>query len=147
MASTFKITKREAESIGESKAHLVKSEQRNRTNLNRTSAINNKSQRALNFNLTAANAMHPQVPRDEALRIIDGIREKNNREILSILAEEQANEAQREAKLREIKDENEKNRLDKIFGIERARASERIVSSSDRHEAQLRDEMIRLGLM
>lgn len=147
MASTFKITKREAESIGESKAHLVKSEQRNRANLNRTSAINNKSQRALNFNLTAANAMHPQVPRDEALRIIDGIREKNNREILSILAEEQANEAQREAKLREIKDENEKNRLDKIFGIERARASERIVSSSDRHEAQLRDEMIRLGLM
>ena len=147
MASTFKITKREAESIGESKAHLVKSEQRNWANLNRTSAINNKSQRALNFNLTAANAMHPQVPRDEALRIIDGIREKNNREILSILAEEQANEAQREAKLREIKDENEKNRLDKIFGIERARASERIVSSSDRHEAQLRDEMIRLGLM
>ena len=91
--------------------------------------------------------MYPQVPRDEALRIIDGIRERNNREILSILAEEQANEAQREAKLREVKDENEKNRLEKIFGIERARASERIVSSSDRHEVQLRDEMKRLGLM
>ena len=147
MGSTFKITKREAVSIGESKAHLVKSEKRNRANLNRTSGNNNKSQRELNFNQTAATAMYPQVPRDEALRIIDGIRERNNREILSILAEEQANEAQREAKLREVKDENEKNRLEKIFGIERARASERIVSSSDRHEVQLRDEMKRLGLM
>ena len=91
--------------------------------------------------------MNPSVPRDEAFRILDGLREKNNREILAILAEEQANESQREAKLREVRDENEKNRLEKIFGIERARASERIVSTSDRHEAKLREEMKRLGLM
>ena len=146
MSGTFKITKRETMSIGESKAHLVKSEQRNRTNLNRTSGVN-KSQRTLNFNQTAAEVMNPSVPRDEAFRILDGLREKNNREILAILAEEQANESQRETKLREVRDENEKNRLEKIFGIERARASERIVSTSDRHEAKLREEMKRLGLM
>jgi hypothetical protein len=37
--------------------------------------------------------MNPSVPRDEAFRILDGLREKNNREILAILAEEQTNEA------------------------------------------------------
>lgn len=145
MSGTFKMTKRETMNIGES-SKLVKSEQRNRPNLNRSSGVN-RSQRQLNFNQTATEIMHPSVPRDEALRILDNIREKNNREILAILAEEQANEAQREAKLREVRDEAEKNRLEKIFGIERARASERIVSTSDRHEAQLRDEMKRLGLM
>ena len=91
--------------------------------------------------------MNPSVPRDDAFRILDGLREKNNREILAILAEEQTNEAQREVKLREVKDDSEKNRLEKIFGIERARASERIVNTSDRHEVLLREEMKRLGLM
>jgi hypothetical protein len=149
MSGTFKITKRESMAIGES-SHLVKSEQKNRNKLSRAIGGANKSTRSINFNQTAAVGMNPMtsfIPRDEALRVIDTIREKNNREILQILAEEQANEAQREAKLREVKDENEKNRLEKIFGIERARASERIVGASDRHEAQLRDEMRRLGLM
>ena len=46
------------------------------------------------------------------------------------MEEEQKEEALREAKLREIIDENERKRLEKIFGIERARASERIVNTS-----------------
>jgi len=80
MSGTFKITKRETMAIGES-SHLVKSEQRNRTKLQRATAAN-KSQRTINFNYTASQVLNPGIPRDEALRIIDGIREKNNREIL-----------------------------------------------------------------
>ena len=40
MSGTFKITSREAASIGQAQAHLVKSEQRMRNNLNRTGAVN-----------------------------------------------------------------------------------------------------------
>ena len=48
--------------------------------------------------------------------------------------------------MREVIDENERKRLEKIFGIERAKASERIVNASTEHEVQLRAEMRRLGL-
>lgn len=50
------------------------------------------------------------------------------------MEEEQRNEGDREAKLRQVRDENERKRLEKIFGIERARASERIVNASTEHE-------------
>jgi hypothetical protein len=76
----------------------------------------------------------PQLPREEALKLVDQIRQRNNNELLAILEEEQRNEGDREAKLRQVRDENERKRLEKIFGIERARASERIVSASTEHE-------------
>ena len=63
-----------------------------------------------------------------------------------ILEEEQRNEAERENQLRQITDENERKRLEKIFGIERAKASERIVNTSAMHEQKLYKEMKRLGL-
>ena len=75
------------------------------------------------------------------------MRQKNNEELLSILEEEQRAEAEREAKLREVTEENERKRLEKIFGIERARASERIVNASAEHERALNSEMKRLGLL
>ena len=65
---------------------------------------------------------------------------------MAILEDEQKNEAEREAKLAEVTDETERRRLEKIFGIERARASERIVNASTEHEVQLRSEMRRLNL-
>jgi hypothetical protein len=67
-------------------------------------------------------------------------------ELLGILEEEQRAEGWREAKLKEVTDPNERNRLEKIFGIERAKASERIVNTSTEHEIQLNIEMKRLGL-
>ncbi len=85
--------------------------------------------------------------REDALRAVDAVRERNNREILAILVEEQAKEAEREVKLRSVADENERNRLEKIFGIERARASERIINTSSEHENILKAEMRRLGLL
>jgi hypothetical protein len=51
--------------------------------------------------------------------------------LLAILEEEQKKEGEREMKLREVNDEAERKRLEKIFGIERARASERIVNASN----------------
>jgi hypothetical protein len=46
-----------------------------------------------------------------------------------------------------ITDENERKRLEKIFGIERAKASERIVNASSEHENKIQMEMKRLGLV
>jgi len=50
-------------------------------------------------------------------------------------------------KLKEISDENERKRLEKIFGIERAKASERIVNASAEHERIIYAEMKSLGLI
>lgn len=66
---------------------------------------------------------------------------------MGILEEEQRNDAEREDKLKEIQDENERKRLEKIFGIERAKASERIVNASNEHEKIVFAEMKRLGLV
>jgi len=85
--------------------------------------------------------------KQDAQRAIEQLRQKNNQELLNILEEEQRSEAERESKLREISDENERKRLEKIFGIERAKASERIVNASSEHERLLNKEMKRLGLL
>lgn len=55
-------------------------------------------------------------------------------------------EAQRENKLKQTSDETELRRLEKIFGIERAKASEKIIMTSDRHDVLLRKEMESHGL-
>ncbi len=78
---------------------------------------------------------------------LDEIRNAHNQELLKILEEEQSNEAGREAKLKEITDINEKQRLEKIFGIERARASERIVKTSQQHEENIMEEMKKFGII
>lgn len=75
------------------------------------------------------------------------MRQRHNAELLAILEEEQRAEADREAKLRQVSDESERKRLEKIFGIERAKASERIVSASSQHERILNAEMEKLGLL
>jgi hypothetical protein len=46
-----------------------------------------------------------------------------------------------------VTDDNEKKRLEKIFGIERAKASERIVNASAEHERIIHQEMKRIGLI
>ncbi len=66
----------------------------------------------------------------EANQRIEALRNQHNQELLGILEEEQRNEADREKKLHEVGDDNERVRLEKIFGIERAKASERIVKAS-----------------
>jgi hypothetical protein len=41
----------------------------------------------------------------------------------------------------------ERKRLEKIYGVERARASERIINISEQHDRELKVEMGRLGIL
>lgn len=82
----------------------------------------------------------------EAKQIIMRRRDQLNMELMEVLEQETAAESQREQQLKQTSDELERRRLEKIFGIERAKASERIISTSDRHDNILRQEMASLGL-
>lgn len=55
-----------------------------------------------------------------------------------VLEQETAAESIREQKLKQTTDEKERKRLEKIFGLERAKASERIIATSDKHDNILR---------
>lgn len=65
---------------------------------------------------------------------------------MNVLEEETNAEAQRETTLRATTDETERRRLEKTFGIERAKASERIIQTSDRHDEILRQDLATFGL-
>jgi hypothetical protein len=67
-------------------------------------------------------------------------------ELMRVLEVETQAEAQRENKLKQTSDETELRRLEKIFGIERAKASEKIIMTSDHHDVLLRKEMESHGL-
>jgi hypothetical protein len=67
-------------------------------------------------------------------------------ELMSILEAETSAETQREQTLATV-DDIERKRLEKIYGVERARASERIISISEKHDRELRIEMGRLGIL
>jgi hypothetical protein len=58
------------------------------------------------------------------------LRERLHRELLSILEEEQEKEMEREEKLKKATPEEQK-KLENVFGIERAKASNRIVKMSE----------------
>lgn len=70
----------------------------------------------------------------EAQRLISKKRDELNLELMKVLEDETNAESDRENQLRNTTDETERRRLEKIFGIERAKASERIISTSDRHD-------------
>ena len=62
---------------------------------------------------------------------VETLRMQQNHEMLLILEEEQANEANRETMMTKIMDAKEKKRLEKIFGMERAKAQTRIQELSE----------------
>lgn len=59
------------------------------------------------------------------------LRKKQNEELLKVLEEEQKREENREKQLSTVTNDAERSRLEKIFGMERARSSQRIVSLSE----------------
>ena len=65
---------------------------------------------------------------------------------MKVLERESFAETARERQLSAVYDENERARLEKIFGRERAQASELIISTSEKHDRLLRQEMKALGL-
>lgn len=74
----------------------------------------------------------------EAQQIIIKKRDQLNMELMQLLEQETAAETIREQQLRATSDETERRRLEKIFGMERAKASERIIATSDKHDNILR---------
>lgn len=58
------------------------------------------------------------------------MRERLHKELLSVLEEEQAKEVEREERLNKASKEEQK-KLEEIFGIERAKASNRIIKMSE----------------
>lgn len=78
---------------------------------------------------------------------IELLRRNQNQHLLQVLEEEQIAEEQREAMMKQVKDVAERRRLEKIFGVERARASERIMRITEDHETVLKQRMSDMGLM
>ena len=46
--------------------------------------------------------------------------------------------------MREVRESSERARLDKIFGVERARASDRIMKLTEEHERAIQAKMVEL---
>ena len=79
-----------------------------------------------------------QITKSEAQSQIMRRRDQLNMELMEVLEQETTAESIRENQLKQTTDELERRRLEKIFGIERAKASERIIATSDRHDNILR---------
>ncbi|KAF0688445.1 Aste57867_19961 [Aphanomyces stellatus] len=75
---------------------------------------------------------------------LEMFRRRQNQELLRVLEEEQAAEEQREVILRGARDGGERKRLEKIFGMERSHASERIMRLTEEHEIMFTQRMVEL---
>ena len=78
---------------------------------------------------------------------IEGIRQRHNEQLLRVLEQEQEQEERRERILRGIKDEEERRRLDRVFGLERAKSSQRIMRITEEHEMVLANRMAEAGII
>ena len=67
------------------------------------------------------------MPRAQAIATIESMRQQQKQELMEVIEHEQRLEEERDKQLQGVTDEKERTRLEKIFGIERAKASERIV--------------------
>jgi len=95
-----------------------------------------------------APAMHQEnLTQDEAQHIVEELRRRQNEDLLLVLEQEQRNETDREIELTKVTDPNERRRLEQLFGVERARASERIMQHTAEHEAVLSAQMKELNLL
>ena len=81
-----------------------------------------------------------------AMQMLDGLRRQQNEQLLAILEEEQAKEAEREFRMAGIFQQKDKQHLERLFTQERAQASLRIIDLTARHEKMLAQTMIQLGL-
>ena len=65
---------------------------------------------------------------------------------MRVLEQETTAEMLRENKLKQCVDIKERKDLERVFGVERAKASERIIGTSERHDDLIKQEMLSLGL-
>ena len=111
-----------------------------------SSAKRKKSSKS-KMNKTSSNISDLSLEGETAHEIVEKMRQKQTMHLLKVLEEEQQSEDKREKTLRAVKDPVERRRLDKIFAVERAKASERIVRITEDNELVLADKMAQLGLI
>ena len=75
------------------------------------------------------------------------MRKNLNDALLLVLDEEKRKEYEREEIFQTVTDPEEIAALERKFGLERAQASRRIIDVSNEHEALLKKEMKRLGIV
>jgi len=68
---------------------------------------------------------------EKAVKEVEELRAKLHKELLEVLEAEQKKEAEREEALKKAPNEEESKKLEKSFGIERAKASDRIIKMSE----------------
>jgi hypothetical protein len=71
---------------------------------------------------------------------------QNLQELQVVLDEEEKDENEREAKLRKISNFEERAKLEEVFGIERAKASDRIKTLAKKHQIAEKALAEKLGL-
>lgn len=111
-----------------------KSDSWNRTNFSTAASnLKIKTNSSSNFNSAtnkeitdSSKPTSPKVTERDILNQIEEFRIKLNEELLTLLTEEKQKEDNREKALINCIDKNERTRLDKLFGIERAKAAEKI---------------------
>jgi hypothetical protein len=94
-------------------------------NNNRTMRVNSKAQNFENKTLKTKNAPKQAGDLDKK---ISNYRIVLNQELVKLLADERQKEEERESQLRNCGTEDVKERLERIFGVERAVASNRILA-------------------
>ena len=75
-------------------------------------------------------APKPAQKKEDGVKVVEDLRERLHKELLDVLEAEQKKEVEREEKLKTA-NETDKAKLEKAFGIERAKASNRIVTMSE----------------
>ncbi len=85
--------------------------------------------------------------RAEKVARVEALAAEQNAHLLSVLEKEQEKESEREQLYSSVSEPVEKKRLEKIFGLERARAAEAIKQLTRQHEMQLHERMTEYGLM
>ena len=100
----------------------------------------------LNQNLSAAPSQ-PQYNAKHIKKQMDNLRKKFNEELLNVLEEEQLKENSREQQILQVSNPQEAQLLEQQFGLERAKASQKIIEISNQHEQIILQEMKRLGLV
>jgi len=89
----------------------------------------------------------PNMSQAEAQGLVEELRRRQNEDLLLVLEQEQRNETEREMTLANMNDPAQRRETEHLFGIERAKASERIMQITAEHEAILANHMQELGLL
>ena len=82
----------------------------------------------------------------KARKRLEDVRQRQNAELLTLLEKEQVFEAKRAAQLEAAEWAEEKEELEKKFGVIRAKASKRIVAMSESHDRNLKKLSKKLGI-